>query len=237
MSQDMSADTQAIPGSPPDAALAGPRTGRRRALAGVVVVAAIVLGFVVGVAVRPGSDPELAGPVDAGFARAMSAHHSQAVQMSILVMDRTDDPDVRRLALDVVLTQQQQVGQMYAWLTLWGLPQSSREPVMGWMQPTHTSAMGTDHAADGEQDDAMPGMATQSELNELAAAFGLDAERRYLELMIPHHQGGVEMAEFAAANAGEPAVRQLAVKIATAQTAELTVLQDMLDERTTPRSE
>ncbi|WP_034227687.1 DUF305 domain-containing protein, partial [Actinotalea ferrariae] len=94
----------------------------------VVLVAAVVgvAGLVAGAALTNGGDP-VSRPAEtsaeAGFARDMQAHHAQAVQMSTMVRDATDDPEVRSLALDIMLTQQQQAGQMYGWLEQWDLPQ------------------------------------------------------------------------------------------------------------------
>ncbi|MEV4010737.1 DUF305 domain-containing protein [Nonomuraea angiospora] len=61
---------------------------------------------------RPPADAS----VEAGFARDMQAHHAQAVQMTLIVRDRISDREVRTLAYDIATTQQQQIGQMYAWL-------------------------------------------------------------------------------------------------------------------------
>jgi uncharacterized protein (DUF305 family) len=97
--------------------------------------ALVVVGLLLGAAL--GRSPASVVPdeqsVDAGFARDMQVHHGQAVEMSVLVRDRSDDPDIRGLALDIMLTQQNQQGQMAGWLQTWGLRQSSTLPVMGWM--------------------------------------------------------------------------------------------------------
>ncbi len=161
---------------------------------------------------------------DAGFARDMQTHHYQAVEMSFLVNDRSRDPAVRTLAYDIITSQQQQAGQMYGWLRQWGLSQTgSREP-MAWVGSGHASA----HAgADG----TMPGMATRTQLDELRAATGVQAERIFLRLMIAHHSGGVAMADAAVAEAETDEVRSLASAIASAQTAEIALLESMLAER------
>lgn len=161
---------------------------------------------------------------DAGFARDMQTHHHQAVEMSFLVYARTEDPGVRTLAYDIITSQQQQAGQMYAWLRMWNLPQTgSREP-MAWV--------GGDHAdAHTRPDGTMPGMATPAQLDELRAASGVEAERIFLRLMIEHHRGGVAMADAAVAEAGTSEVRSLASAIASAQTSEIRLLEAMLAER------
>ena len=80
----------------------------------------------------------------------------------------------------------------------------------------------------------MPGLASQEQLNALADARGLEAERRFLTLMIRHHEAGVDMAKYAVENAGHPAVVRLAETIVTSQSAELAMLRDMLDARGGP---
>lgn len=178
--------------------------------------------------------------MDAEFALDMQAHHRQAVQMSTLVRDRVEDEDVRTLALDVALTQQQQAGQMYGWRQLWGLGQGRTQPVMAWMagEDVPGPAMaGHDMTVPADGLGAvgdMPGMASAAQMDALAAADGEEAARIYLQLMIPHHVAGVEMARAAAQEAAEPEVRALAEKMATGQEAELTVLRDMLAERGGP---
>ena len=112
---------------------------------------------------------------------------------------------------------------MQGWLALWGEPFATDEPPMRWMGGSHAH-----HAADAP----MTGMATQEQLNSLEGASGVDAERTYLELMIPHHQGGVEMAQHAVDHASLPAVRELAQSMLQAQATELETLQKFLDART-----
>ena len=159
------------------------------------------------------------GSADVGFARDMQAHHAQAVEMALLVRERSDDPELRQVALDIQLTQQQQQGQMYGWLQVWGRPQASSAPPMAWTD-------GHGHgAADDDRDTVMPGMATPEQIADLAAADGAAAERLFLDLMITHHQGGVAMARSALELAAEPAVRRLAQAVVDSQTAEIAVLE------------
>src|SRR5262245_60788609 len=71
---------------------------------------------------------------EVGFARDMATHHAQAVNLATLLRDRSDDEEMRQLALDIMLTQQAQIGQMQGWLAVWGLPNVSLEPAMAWME-------------------------------------------------------------------------------------------------------
>lgn len=182
--------------------------------------------------------------VDVGFLRDMQAHHAQAVEMAVLIRDRTDDEEIRQVALDIELTQQQQIGQMYGLLASWGKSQSNPNP-MSWMSTTNAADQADDaddpHAAMSDMPSSsegagssMPGMASATDLERLASLRGIAAERVFLELMIAHHQGGIPMATAAAADAEEPWVRTLAQSIVDAQSAEITALRTMLDDRGGP---
>jgi len=202
-------------------------------LAVVAATLAAVLGLVVGfVLARPDGAPSRMS-VDVGFSRDMQAHHGQAVQMAELVRDRSEDDELRLVALDILLTQQQQIGQMYAWLDLWGHPQSDAQVPQAWAEAMGGSAGHGGHAGAGS-DAAMPGMASDADMVRLRDSQGVDAERLFLQLMIAHHRGGVEMAEVAADKATQPRVRRLAQAMVDGQTAEIVLLQRMLDERGGP---
>jgi uncharacterized protein (DUF305 family) len=199
----------------------------RTALLAVIAVGLVLLGGGLAVALGIGrtADPT-AGSVDAGFSRDMARHHLQGVEMANLVADRSDDPEVRQLAFDISATQTNQAGRMQGWLALWGLPPSGGE-TMAWMSGDSGHA-GHDMAMDGG---LMPGMATEQELANLRGLRGTAFDVEFLRLMIRHHQGGRDMAVYAAEHAGEPAVRELADTIAQTQTAETGTMTDMLTAR------
>ena len=111
---------------------------------------------------------------------------------------------------------------MEGWLALWGVPPSGGDP-MAWMSADSGHA---GHAM--TTDGLMPGMATEAELTELRGLSGTEFDVQFLRLMIRHHQGGREMAEYAAAHAREAVVANLARTIAETQTAETTTMTAML---------
>lgn len=197
---------------------------------------------------------------DVGFARDMSIHHAQAVDMSNIVYRRTDDPDIARLALDIATTQQFQIGMMTGWLDIWGRSVSSDLPLMAWMgdwdmtlppPPPGLDAAGgmagMDHSATPAAGDVaaetplMPGMATSAQIAELETLPPDEMDQQFLRLMIRHHQGGVMMAEAALALAKDDHVRTLAQRVVDSQSAEIETMTQMLNERaadaTTPSSE
>ena len=179
----------------------------------LVALAALLLGGLAGYRLGQAATPA-ADSVDVGFARDMSVHHEQAVQMASLAYDRSDDPVVRLLAFDILTTQQGQIGIMSGWLDAWGVPWTTTGPRMAWMgMPT---------------EGLMPGMATTAQLDALRDADGAAADVLFLQLMIPHHVGGVDMAREAAAQAERASVRQLAAAMAEAQTSEIAYMNELL---------
>nr|WP_175407695.1 DUF305 domain-containing protein [Streptomyces sp. TRM64462] len=171
---------------------------------------------------------------DAGFARDMSVHHQQAVEMSFVVRDRTTDEEVRRLAYDIANTQANQRGMMLGWLDLWRLPKVApdREP-MSWMG--HGDGHGGAHSGHGSASAAdgalMPGMATRAQMEQLRAASGKAAEVLFLQLMIDHHKGGVDMAEGCVRACAVPQQKTLAQGMVDAQESEITLMTEMLAKR------
>ncbi|QNP63013.1 DUF305 domain-containing protein [Streptomyces genisteinicus] len=185
----------------------------------------------------PAADTPSAASADAGFARDMSVHHQQAVEMSFLVRDGTDDEEVRRLAYDIANTQANQRGMMLGWLDLWGLPkvEAGTEP-MTWM---HGDGDTSGHAGHGSAHDAgdagdaplMPGMATKAEMAKLAGLSGEEAEIYYLQLMITHHNGGVAMAEGCVRLCEVGTERSLAQGMVDAQRSEVELMVGLLKKR------
>ncbi|WP_371543456.1 DUF305 domain-containing protein [Streptomyces sp. NBC_00554] len=170
--------------------------------------------------------------VDAGFARDMAVHHQQAVELSFIVRDRTDDEDVRRLAYDVINTQANQRGMLLGWLDVWGLPKSSQQPYMSWMDHD-MSGMDGMKGMDYKPHDGslMPGMATNRQMDQLRQAKGKAAEILYLQLLTAHHKGGIAMSESAAGMAKTEEVRRLAQGMVEGQQAEIQLMADMLKAR------
>ena len=203
----------------------------------IAVFALFALAFTAG-RVSAAPDHPDSTSADAGFARDMQVHHRQAVEMSMIVRDEADDETLRAVAYDIVTTQQGQAGQMYAWLEEWGLPQSTSEPQMAWMAEASGDHGGMDMGSGSggtaasmlTPEGLMPGMATQSQLDELRSAEGEDAERLYLNLMIAHHEAGVDMAAAGAELGRTEQVRSLATKIQSGQQAEIDLMESMLAE-------
>ncbi len=208
------------------------RSPLRVALLAVIAVGLVLLGggLAVALGLGKGDAPE-PGAVDVGFSRDMALHHLQGVEMANVALERSADPAVRGLAFDIGTTQTNQVGRMHGWLALWGYSPTGGE-TMAWMAGDTGGHSG--HDMDGMEPGAggrMPGMATEEELTALRSLEGTAFDVEFLRLMMRHHQGGLGMAEYAMEHAGTDVVRTLAKAIAESQTAETTVLADMLAAR------
>jgi len=203
------------------------RSPLRMVLLAVIAVGLVLLGGGLAVALGIGRDDAPApSAVDVGFSRDMARHHLQGVEMANIALERSDDPAVRGLAFDIASTQNNQVGRMHGWLALWGYSPTGGD-VMSWMSGTGGGHSGHEADASG----LMPGMATEEELTTLRSLDGTAFDVEFLRLMMRHHQGGLEMAEYAVEHAGTPVVRSLARAIAESQTAETTLMADMLAAR------
>jgi uncharacterized protein (DUF305 family) len=179
------------------------------------VAVAALLGFLAGSGLQadaPGDDS-----AEAGFARDMAIHHAQAVEMAEIVRDRTTDPAIRLLTSDIALTQQSQIGRFQGWLDAWGLPATGADDPMTWMG----------HPTSGR----MPGMASPEDVASLETLAPDEMDVRFLQLMIPHHQAGVLMADAIMDVTDVPEVEALARGISESQAAEIGFMRELLTER------
>ncbi|MGI8642951.1 MAG: DUF305 domain-containing protein, partial [Thermomicrobiales bacterium] len=110
-----------------------------------------------------------------------------------------------------------QIGMMQGWLQAWDLSQTGAEPAMAWMGMP--------------MDGRMPGMAAPAEIERLQSLPPDEADVLFMQLMIPHHVAGVDMAEAVLNRSDEPLATGLAEKIVAAQQSEIDIMQMMLEER------
>ncbi|WP_157018282.1 DUF305 domain-containing protein [Cryptosporangium arvum] len=192
-------------------------SGRKTRIFRAVMVGILVLavGFGIGVWVgsphRPADDS-----ADAGFTRDMLTHHAQAVTMASLEYRVTDDANLRQLSIDITLTQQAQIGLMIGWLRNWDLNPTTTQPQMAWM-PDGGRAL----IVDGR----MPGMASDTQLQQLRTLTGTERDQLFIKLMIAHHLGGIHMADAALEQAKDDQVLYLANQIKRSQESEIDALQ------------
>lgn len=155
---------------------------------------------------------------DVAFATDMIQHHAQALAMVDLTMGRRLDPEVQRLAEGIRSAQGPEIEQMSDWLTRWDqpLPETVRD---------HANAHGD---GDPEMDHDMPGMMSAEEMAALEAADGAEFEEMWLEMMIEHHEGAIEMARTEQSEGRHPAAIDLAEDIEATQEAEISAMESLL---------
>ncbi len=147
---------------------------------------------------------------DVMFATMMLPHHEQAIEMSDIVLEKDDvDPDVRALAEQIKAAQGPEIEQLEGWLEEWGA-----DADMGSM----------DHGDHG----SMSGMMSEADLEELRSADGQEASRLFLEQMIEHHRGAVEMAETQVEDGRSPEAVDLARTIVETQNEEIEQMESLL---------
>lgn len=206
----------------------GPAAFTMVALISAALVGLVVLALVLGGRSSGGTE------VDTGFARDMSEHHAQAVDMSLIVLQASDSQDIDVLAYDIATTQSNQIGRMQQWLTEWGAPMGRTDDRMSWMPAGAQMGdmAGMDEAPPGAPGyRAMPGMATLAEMDELRSADPAQAEVVYLQLMTTHHLAGVEMAQAALDHAEDQDVTELAQAMVAGQRSEVALMNDLLTQR------
>lgn len=148
---------------------------------------------------------------DIRFAQEMIPHHRQAVEMAALVPSHSTDPRVQDLAARIQQAQDPEITAMTGWLQAWGAP-----------VPEDTGHSGMDHGS-------MPGMMTDEDMAELEAAQGTEFDRMWLQMMIAHHEGAVQMARTELAEGSNQQARTLAQQIIDTQQAEIQQMQSMLE--------
>lgn len=182
------------------------------------------------VQVQPGAPGEAAATLDAdavvggpgwnhddlAFVQMMVPHHQQALEMAELAESRADSPEVARLAARIDAAQGPEILLMAGWLAEQGVavPGPSDDP-SAW-----------DHSSHGHA--GMAGMLDAEQMAALAEAEGVEFDRLFLEGMISHHEGAVEMALDVLTGGQDQRVLELADDVNAGQSAEIARMQRAL---------
>ncbi|MFD4431697.1 DUF305 domain-containing protein [Nocardia sp. NPDC058497] len=145
---------------------------------------------------------------DVTFLQMMYPHHAQAVEMAKMVPSHTQNQQLIALAAEVEKAQAPEMQQITGLLASFGKPAPS--------------------ASEGHGGHDMPGMMTDAQMTALQSAQGAEFDKQWLEMMIDHHEGAVDMARTELAGGVNPESRQLATAIVAAQEAEITTMRGML---------
>jgi uncharacterized protein (DUF305 family) len=163
----------------------------------------------VSITIPPGAPYTVA---DVEFMQGMIAHHAQAIFMSRMAEKHGANPRILRLAIKIDQSQVAEIRLMQEWLVAYGqtAPDTSSWRTM-----------------------KMAGMITDKQLAELDAAAGVGFDRLFLDFMIQHHEGALQMVKdlFATPRAGQEVdVNVFANDVVTVQTAEIGTMRQMLSQ-------
>lgn len=175
--------------------------------------------------VMPSVAPAPHTEADVAFMQDMIGHHAQAIVMTGMVEERSDNEDLELFVERMDITQVGEIEQMQDWLADKGEEVPAWDPVFG-AQGGHSDGM---MMMDG---DLMPGMATEDEMAALEAAEGEEFDRLFIDLMTRHHQGAITMVQelFTEGGGEEMTVFQLAGHIESDQNIEIDRMRTMLAE-------
>ncbi|MEH2292686.1 DUF305 domain-containing protein [Nostoc sp.] len=155
------------------------------------------------------------GPADANFdlrfIDAMIPHHQGAVEMAKEAQQKSKRPEIKKLADNIIKSQNQEITQMKQWRQAW-YPKAGDKPMAYNSQMGHNMEMSSDQ---------MKTMMMSQNLGAADAEFDL----RFINAMIPHHEGAVTMAQDTLSKSKHPEIKQLAQEIIKAQNTEIKQMQ------------
>lgn len=160
--------------------------------------------------------PAAAAHDDVAFAQMMIPHHAQALTMTDLARTRATSRAVKALAQRISASQRPEILTMGAWLREQGVD----------VPRADDDADAYDHGDHGHA--TMHGMLTDAQMRTLARSRGTAFDRLFLQGMIQHHQGAVEMAEVVEEKGSDVRIGELATEIVAGQGAEIERMEDLL---------
>ncbi|MEW1960627.1 DUF305 domain-containing protein [Kineococcus sp. NPDC059986] len=161
---------------------------------------------------------------DVVFAQAMIVHHQGALEMAQMAATRSSNPQVKDLAEKIKAAQEPEMEAMSSWLVAWGAP-ATAAPSTGAMG----GMGGMDHSSTGgSPTSGVPGMVSEEQTTQLQNAMGTDFDRTFLQQMVEHHAGAVQMAETEQQQGSNPQAKELTGSIVTSQSAQIEQMQQML---------
>jgi uncharacterized protein (DUF305 family) len=162
---------------------------------------------------------------DVDFASDMLQHHAQALSMVDLTLDRPLDPQVQQLAEQIREAQAPEIQTFAEWLTDWDedVPETVRDHANAGHDMGDTGDMGESTGSE------MPGMMSADDMSSLEEATDSGFQTMWLEMMIEHHEGAVEMARAEQQDGQYKPAVDLATDIEKSQTREITLMRSLLD--------
>ncbi|GBO54751.1 hypothetical protein APA_2802 [Pseudanabaena sp. lw0831] len=149
---------------------------------------------------------------DLRFIDAMIPHHQGALDMAKDAKGKSQRPEMQKLADEIIKAQTKEISDLQAWRKQW-YPSASNMPMAHNAQMGHMMEMTPDQ---------MKGMMMSQDLGAKDAEFDL----RFINAMIPHHEGAVLMAQDASTKSTHPEIKKLSQDIISSQKAEIKQMQE-----------
>lgn len=159
--------------------------------------------------------------VDKPFIELMVPHHEALVDMSNMALIQAKNPEVKKLAEKMIKDQTRDINNMKTWYKQW----------YGTEVPTSGMNMGRQNAIPGKNMEIaikQQGMMMNSMMEDIKKTSSFD--QAYLRQMIPHHQMGIVMSEFAFASGEHPEIRKLGESDLKSQNEEINQMQKLLSQ-------
>ncbi|MFI9288676.1 DUF305 domain-containing protein [Streptomyces werraensis] len=153
---------------------------------------------------------------DVAFAKGMIPHHRQAVEMADLAPGRARSAEVKKLAAEIRKAQAPEIEKLSGWLTSWGGTVPAEDAM--------------DHSMHGSME-GMDGMMSAEDMTALGNASGKAFDTAFMEMMIKHHEGAVEMARTEQSDGVHAQARKMAADIIASQSAEIEQMRKLLGRR------
>lgn len=154
-----------------------------------------------------GGDEMTPKETDIAFATGMIPHHLAAVEMAEIALEEAERPEIRRLSREIIRTQRDEIRELEA----------------AYEEITGVESTSAEHAKAGMTHDAMGMTAKEMGMDmdpaELRGAEPFDLA--FIEMMIPHHEGAVRMAEMHLEDGEDPGLKDLSERVIEAQSKEI----------------
>jgi uncharacterized protein (DUF305 family) len=155
---------------------------------------------------------------DHAFATNMIPHHQQAIELSAMVPEHSTNPELVALAAKISAEQEPEIKALRVFLVQW-----DENPDDDASQGGHGEEGG--HGGHG----AMAGMVDEATMTKLQSLRGAEFDTLWLQSMISHHQGAIEMAKAEVAHGQNEDVKRMAQGMIDAQQAEIDQMKQMLE--------
>ena len=161
-----------------------------------------------------GSTSRMMADVDRHFIEEMIPHHEDAIAMADLALQKSQRPEIKKLATDVKRVQQAEIDQMRAWYKQW----------FGTEVPSHNDN-GQDMMGSGSGGMMGGGMGMDMGMDLDYLANALDFDKAFIKMMIPHHRMALMMSNMVLMNGEKAELQTLARSIITGQSTEIEQMQ------------